>query len=375
MRTQSSCVRKHLNLVEIQMTTPKNIRIKDIAKMAGVSQGTVDRVLHNRGNISASALSKVNEVLEKINYRPNLIARSLVRGENLKIAVIIPDPELDAYWAEAQRGISQAQEEWAHYGVLIQSYYYVHDGNSSLEHSAQEVLKAKPDGVVIAPLYYQQAVPILMLLNEKDIPYILFNTNIPESKSLGFIGQDLYQSGMLAGQLMSLDHENHEKLIILNIGKEEDMKDSIYLKEKEQGFKAFFERNAHYSYTIECMDLDHTNPSFEKKVETLIDDKNVKGFFITTSRAVSTISSILDQSARKDIRLIGYDLLEDNLNYLKKGVIRFLINQNPKRQSFLGISHLANHLLFKKVPPKMELFPLEIITQQNIESYIASAIH
>ena len=123
------------------------------------------------------------------------------------------------------------------------------------------------------------------------------------------------------------------------------------------------------------MDLDHTNPSFEKKVETLIDDKNVKGFFITTSRAVSTISSILDQSARKDIRLIGYDLLEDNLNYLKKGVIRFLINQNPKRQSFLGISHLANHLLFKKVPPKMELFPLEIITQQNIESYIASAIH
>lgn len=357
------------------MTTPKNIRIKDIAKMAGVSQGTVDRVLHNRGNISAKALSKVNEVLDKINYKPNLIARSLVRGENLKIAVIIPDPQLDAYWAEAQRGISQAQEEWAHYGILTQPSYYVHDGNSSLEQVAQEVLMTKPDGVVIAPLYYQKAVPILMLLNEKDIPYILFNTNIPESKSLGFIGQDLYQSGMLAGQLMGLDHGNHEKLIILNIGKEEDMKDSIYLKEKEQGFKAFFERNAQYSYTIECMDLDHTNPSFEKKVETLIDDKNVKGFFITTSRAVSTIASVLESSSRKDIRLIGYDLLEDNLNYLKKGVIRFLINQNPKRQSFLGISHLANHLLFKKVPPKMELFPLEIITQQNIESYIASAIH
>jgi len=57
----------------------KNIRIKDIAQLAGVSVGTVDRVLHNRGRVSEEALKKVLSVLDQIEYKPNLIARTLGR--------------------------------------------------------------------------------------------------------------------------------------------------------------------------------------------------------------------------------------------------------------------------------------------------------
>ena len=52
------------------------IRIKDIAVLAGVSEGTVDRVLHQRGDVSAKSLEAVNKVLEEIKYTPNLMARS-----------------------------------------------------------------------------------------------------------------------------------------------------------------------------------------------------------------------------------------------------------------------------------------------------------
>ena len=52
-------------------------RIKDIAKMAGVSEGTVDRVLHNRGEVSEKSKEAVLKVLEEIQYSPNLLARSL----------------------------------------------------------------------------------------------------------------------------------------------------------------------------------------------------------------------------------------------------------------------------------------------------------
>ncbi|WP_414654827.1 LacI family DNA-binding transcriptional regulator, partial [Flavobacterium sp. UBA4854] len=52
----------------------KKYTIKDIAQMAGVSKGTVDRVLHNRGKVSPAALEKINEVLNVIDYEPNLIA-------------------------------------------------------------------------------------------------------------------------------------------------------------------------------------------------------------------------------------------------------------------------------------------------------------
>ncbi len=361
------------NIKNPNKVTQKNIRIKDIAKMAGVSEGTVDRVLHNRGNISTKALIKVNAVLEKIHYKPNLIARSLGKGRSLRIAVIIPEPKFDPYWAEVQLGIAQADEEWSQYGVIIDKYYYVHDGKFSFEHIAGEALKSKPDGIVLAPLYYVQALPVLSLIHVQKIPYVLFNTNIPEAKPLSFIGQDLLQSGKLAGQLMSLGQEKNERLIILNVGN--DVEDSVYLKEKEKGFRDFYKKNIRHPYVIDKLDVDHSKNSFLHHIEILAKDKSVKGIFVTTSRALSTIASILDKHSRKDICLIGYDMLENNLDYLKEGVIHFLINQNPKRQSFLGISHMANHLLFKKSIPAIELFPLEIITQQNVDSYIASGIH
>ncbi len=341
--------------------------------MAGVSVGTVDRIIHGRPKVSAKALARVNEVMEKIHYKPNLIARSLGHGRTHRIAVIIFEPKVEPYWAEAQLGISQAQAEWGHYNITIDPFYYVHGGEKSFDHVADMILKSKPDGVVLAPLYFQETLPVLKSLEENKVPYILFNTNIPESNALSFIGQDLFQSGMLAGQLMNLDHEKKEHLIILHVG--EDVEDSIYLKEKERGFREYYQQKAPYSNTIESINADHTKDSFLNQIEKLIQDRNIKGIFVTTTRAVSTIAKVLLKSARKDIRLIGYDMMEDCLEYVKTGVIHFLINQNPKRQAFLGISHMANHLLFKKMVPATDLLPLEIITQQNVDSYIASGIH
>ena len=55
----------------------KNYRIKDIAELSGVSTGTVDRILHERGKVSEDARKKVEKILKEIDYQPNLIARSL----------------------------------------------------------------------------------------------------------------------------------------------------------------------------------------------------------------------------------------------------------------------------------------------------------
>lgn len=56
----------------------EKIRIKDIAERAGVSVGTVDRVLHNRPNVSKPAREKVEEALKEMNYQPNVYALSLI---------------------------------------------------------------------------------------------------------------------------------------------------------------------------------------------------------------------------------------------------------------------------------------------------------
>ena len=69
---------------------PKTVRIVDIALMAGVSTATVDRVIHNRGKVSAENLARIQAVLEQVDYRPNLIARSLASGRRYVVAVVMP---------------------------------------------------------------------------------------------------------------------------------------------------------------------------------------------------------------------------------------------------------------------------------------------
>jgi len=89
----------------------------------------------------------------KIDYRPNLIVKSLRKSRNFRISVLIPDPRVDPYWAEANAGIILARCEWENYGVTIVSYFYVHEGDLFLEPISSQALKSKPDGMVIAPIF------------------------------------------------------------------------------------------------------------------------------------------------------------------------------------------------------------------------------
>ena len=128
------------NSFYLKMTLGKNIRIKDIARLAGVSAGTVDRVLHNRGRVSDEALKKITEVMEQIDYKPNLIARTLGSNKKYSIAVLIPDPSQDPYWDQANAGIVQAQLEWNQYGVTIDLFLFDLLDKNSLQKTDEKVL-------------------------------------------------------------------------------------------------------------------------------------------------------------------------------------------------------------------------------------------
>ena len=355
------------------MSIPKNVRIKDIARLAGVSVGTVDRVLHNRGRVSEEALRKVTAVMEQIDYRPNLIARTLGSNKSYRVAALIPDPALDPYWAQSNLGLQQAEAEWAHYGIQIDLYFFDLFDKQSFEKKGREVRDANPDGILAAPIFYDEALSIFRLFRSDGIPYVLFNTNINEVEPLSFIGQNLFQSGRVGAELMHFGQHEGGTLAVLHM--DEDIHNSIHLLEKERGFREYFNEKSKLKFTINDFNLSPNDTSFKKKFDQLLNDPDLKGVFVSTSKGTSVAASFLEKHGKRNIRLIGYDMLEDNLTYLRSGIIDFLINQNPKRQASVGISHLVNHLMFKKKPPERELFPLEVITQQNLDSYLGSGIH
>ena len=97
----------------------KRVTIKDVARLAKVSKGTVDRVIHNRGEVSEESRAKVMEVIEQLGYKPNMYASLLASKREYKIVALIPEFSEGEFWELMQRGISKAAREYAEFNVDI----------------------------------------------------------------------------------------------------------------------------------------------------------------------------------------------------------------------------------------------------------------
>ena len=91
----------------------ERVRIKDIAKMADVSVGTVDRVIHGRSGVSESSRKRVEEILKQLDYQPNMYASALASNKKYTFACLLPLHEKGEYWTDVETGIHNAVETYS----------------------------------------------------------------------------------------------------------------------------------------------------------------------------------------------------------------------------------------------------------------------
>lgn len=338
--------------------------IKDIAELAGVSKGTVDRVLHKRGKVSATALEKVNEVLDRIDYQPNLMARSLKNTKIYSICVLLPNPENDSYWQPCIDGIHEAKKEFKSFNVKVEIFLFDPTSTVSFIDTNKILLENAPDAVLLVPLFYKEAIEAIENYNAQGIISSIFNNQLKSSAIKSFVGQDLFQSGRIAARL--LDLLIHKGLIAI-IHIDEDYENAIHMQEKEKGFRNYFDSIQKNTFEIITFKVKH--PQFKSTLkEFLLANSEIAGLFVTTSKAFQ-VAEVISKNLSKKVALVGYDLLENNLEYLNSKVIDFLIHQNPKRQAYLGTKSLIEYFIFEKEISPEKLLPIDIINTENAKDY------
>lgn len=341
----------------------KKYTIKDIAELSGVSKGTVDRVLHGRGRVSDKALKSVEKVLKEIDYQPNPIARNLKNNKIYNICVILPDPKQDAYWTPAVEGIKKAAKEFKPFGVLVERYYYDPSNSNSFIDKSQEALLSAPDVLLMAPLFQIEALSIFEKCQEQNISVALFNNYTNAFRNKNFIGQDLVQSGRVAASLIDKLVSKKSKHVILHIDKE------AHMKLKEDGYKAYFaEKQVEPEIETYCLNTADERTFIKTSIDLAKRNKESSAIFVTNSKAYLFLNAIGDLA--KDMVIVGYDLLDENIKFLQNGDIDFLIHQKPKRQAYLGVGYLAENFLFGKPIPSQNLLPIDIITPENVKYYL-----
>jgi LacI family transcriptional regulator len=358
-----------LNKASKEMTQEKKITIKDIAQIAGVSIGTVDRVIHNRGEVSLKTKEKILKITNTLNFQPDVIASMLASKKIVRFALLMPAADREStFWKMPIIGIEKAIKEIEHYGVVYSKYQFSLSNKNTFLEEGRSALNDNPDGILIAPSFKKEATEIAKICDEKKVPYVFLNSTIADQNQICFVGQDALQSGFVSAKLMDYGLAEGSEILVVSILS--FLKNNNHLLDRKQGFLQYFENKKERNIKLISLEIDSLNLGdvYEALRNAFSQNPSIKGVFVTNSR-VFLVARFIESQKMENIKLIGYDLTVENIPFLEKEIINFLINQKPVEQAYRALTVLFNKVVLKKDIPKEILLPIDIVTKENLKYY------
>jgi len=348
---------------------PERIRIKDIARLADVSVGTVDRVIHGRGGVSENSKKRVEEILKQLNYQPNMYASALASNKKYLFICLLPQHLEGEYWTAVEKGLNDAVVAYSDFNLSMKMYYYDPYDYTSFISAGKEIIAENPDGVLITPTVVEFTRKFTTQLSELSIPYIFIDSNIPDLHPLSFYGQNSERSGYFAAKMLMLMAGKADEIAIFRQIKE-GIVGSNQQENREKGFRMYM--NEYYpSCHIVELNLHPKSPiEDEQLMDAFFEEHPLLTCGITFNSKVHVVGEYLEKKNIKDFNLIGYDLLERNVLCLKNGSVAMLIAQQPEIQGYNCIKALCDQLIFKKEVNSVNYMPIDLLTAETVDFYL-----
>ena len=347
----------------------EKIRIKDIAERAGVSVGTVDRVLHKRPNVSESALKRVEKVLKEMNYQPNVYASALAYNKSYTFSCLIPKHSSEAYWEEIEIGAMKAVEARRDFYIDLEIMYYSRlDSNSFIE-TYQKCLRKNPDGVILVPTTLEVTRQFTDELHDRNIPFILLDSYMPSLQPLSFYGQDSIQSGRFAARMLMLIAQKEESIMLMRQTKDGKMA-SRQQENREVGFRHYMEENFPNIKILEVnLPLDEERKRYDHILEKFFSEHPEVHHCITLNSKAHIVGTFLLKTHRHNVQIMGYDVVHKNADCLREGSISFLIAQHAYQQGYFSVDSLFRAIVLKKKVEPVNYMPIDLLMRENIDFY------
>src|SRR6266481_2090901 len=163
----------------------KAASISDVAREAGVSIFTVSAVVNNKSHVGKNLRERVENAIRKLNYRPNLIARSMIKQKTQTIGMIVPDI-VNPFFPMVVRGAEDAAQKRGYNLLLCNS-----DDNLEKEESALELLLSKRvDGILLTKAVKDFRPSLQQMIKEVNVPIVLVMRTSPKVSQDAVITDD-----------------------------------------------------------------------------------------------------------------------------------------------------------------------------------------
>lgn len=338
---------------------------QQIADLAGVPRSTVARILNNYPNVNPETAARVRKIADEMGYIPNRAGSLLQRAKRpIRLGVVIHAAHttfMKNLISEVETARSMAAQNGAE--LLV---YPIESMDGVMQLKTLEMLEQQGiDGLMLSPTQDPRICNKINDFTERNIPVVTFNTDMPESNRLCYVGQNSYLGGRTCAGLVNLLLGGRGKALVVTGSREIHS-----LGERMQGFLDEMQEVYQGVEVLPpaCCKEDH-KIAYEIVYETLCKEKEVGAIYFTTDGPAGACQAIADLGLMGKVHLVCHDMTVSNIRNMQAGCIDFLIDQNARAQATKPIQILLDKII-SNINPEKECFytHIDIRNQYNILS-------
>jgi len=331
--------------------------IADVARLAGVSSATVDRVLNNRGSVAPEKEARVLSAARRLKLDRNLNRRY---SRVLRIAVLIQSAAnpfheaLRAAFASVSRAYADLNLQFLIHHIAPGDARGIAAAVKDVAERHDGLILSSPDDARISAAIRQTA---------KRIPVVALATDLPDSGRALFVGPDDRAGGRVAGDLMGrfLGDAGGEIAMIAGL------LSVVGQKAREVGFRAVLaERYPACRLSAVFQSGENAEQAGLLALQAITDNPGIRGIYHTTSGASEVVAAIAAARRGRAIVLISHELTAERRALLKARAIDAIIDQNPELEVRAAVEQMARLLGRMEGAPASVTTPVQIYSPENV---------
>lgn len=339
--------------------------MKQIADRAGVSRGTVDRVINNRGGVNQETIKRVLHAAEELHYSPNTVARALsARKRRFILTFIMINPQKTPFFYDVEKGALQEAERLRESGVTVVIRHVNSWSESAFIQALDNAVEEGTDGIAFAGLNLPTISRRLQAICDLGIPVVTVNSEISDCNNLAFVGSDSFAAGQVAAGLVRVVQHKPIKLGVVS-----GFRSSTTHAERYTGLRRGFARMG-LPYSVEFIGFNNNDDfdSFDLVKTQLHQHPDVNTLFLATGNgAYGACRAIESMKLPVKPKVICYDSTPMIRDMLKKKIISATICQEPERQGSEPLHILFSYLAFGIKPEKQNIYTKNtIVIRENL---------
>lgn len=339
------------------------LTIRDIAELAGVSRGTVDRVLHNRGRVDSAVAARIRKIMKECDYRPSKAAQQLALIQQKNKIGFISKIDYNGFWSIVNKSAEQMEKKLSEYGITVEKRYFDYCLPDVQLQLIDELVAEGINALIIVPLEFEAVVSRLQELSDSGIPVILLNSELTGFDPLCYIGSDYYVGGKTAaGLLHNFSKDPSLRILLMNGSK---YLSSQYLR--RQGFIDEISALVPNCEIIESADIT-SDPEYAFRVtqKMLNSHREINAVYTIPDNAAAVANAIQTCGRIGSLIHIGFAMTDATRPYILNGSISALIGQRAQDQGRLPFDILLDYLATGNPPEEKRILMLnDIFIRQN----------